>query len=138
MILKMDVEGAEWGFFEQVSSEILSQFSQMTFEFHEILNHPNPELVLKVFRKINQTHQLIHMHGNNNGAYISFGDKIFCDSPELSYVLRSKYSFSEEYDVNLPLSLDEANFPSLPEIEIGRWNEEAEIGERLTVHLKAF
>lgn len=138
MLLKMDVEGAEWGFFEQVSSEVLSQFSQMTFEFHEVLSHPNPELVLSVFRKINQTHQLIHMHANNNGAYISFGDKIFCDSPELTYVLRSKYSFSEKYDVNLPLSIDEANFPTLPEVELGRWNEDAEIGERLTVYLKAF
>ena len=138
MLLKMDVEGAEWGFFEQVSSEVLSQFSQMTFEFHEILSSPDPELVLSVFSKINRTHQLIHMHANNNGAYISFGDKIFCDSPELTYVLRSKYSFSEQYDVNLPLSIDEANFPTLPEVNFGRWNDDAEIGERFTVYLKAF
>ncbi len=138
MLLKMDVEGAEWGFFEQVSSETLSRFSQMTFEFHDILSNTDPERVLSAFRKINKTHQLIHMHGNNNGAYISFGDKVFCDSPELSYVLRDQYSIEQEYDVDLPLSIDEVNFPSLPEIKIGRWNGDADIGERLTVHMKAF
>ena len=42
MILKMDVEGAEWGFLERVSSETLSQFSQMSFEFHNITSHPKP------------------------------------------------------------------------------------------------
>ena len=138
MILKMDVEGAEWGFFEQVSSETLSQFSQMTFEFHGIPNHSNPELVLEVFRKINKTHQLVHVHANNNGNYISFGHKKFCDLFEFTYVLRSKYSFSENYDVNLPLSIDEVNIPALPEIELGRWNQDAEIGERLTAHVKTF
>ena len=137
MILKMDVEGAEWGLFEQVSSETLSQFSQMTFEFHEITNHPNPELVLSVFRKINQTHQLVHVHANNHGNYISFGHKKFCNFLELSYVLRSKYSFSENYDVNLPLNIDEANNSLLPEIDLGRWNEYVEIDERVTAHIRA-
>ena len=137
MILKMDVEGAEWGFFEQVSSETLSQFSQMTFEVHEIIKHPNPEFVLSALRKINQTHQLIHIHANNySGLYIAFGDKIFCNVLELSYVLRSKYTFFENYDVNLPLSIDEANTPSFPEIELGRWNEDAEIGESVTAHVR--
>ena len=138
MILKMDVEGAEWGFFEQVSSETLSQFAQMTFEFHGIPGHSNPELVLEVFRKINKTHQLVHAHANNNGNYISFGHKKFCDLFEFTYVLRSKYSFSENYDVNLPLSIDDVNIPAIPEIELGRWNQDAEIGERITAHVRRF
>ena len=37
MILKMDVEGAEWDFLATVSSEILSRFDQMTFEFHSLI-----------------------------------------------------------------------------------------------------
>ena len=134
MILKMDVEGAEWGFLEQVSSETLSQFSQMSFEFHGIPSHKNPDLVLEVFRKINRTHQLVHIHANNCGNYISFGHKNFCELLELSYVLRGKYTFCDNYDVNLPLNIDEVNIPSLPEIPLGRWNEDAEIGERVTAH----
>ena len=136
MILKMDVEGAEWGFLEQVSSETLSQFGQMTFEFHNIINNENPERVLSAFRKINQTHQLIHIHACNNGGYISFGHKKFCALFECTYVLRSQYRFSENYDVNLPLSIDEVSFKLFPEIELGRWNEDAEIDGKATVLVK--
>lgn len=77
MILKMDVEGAEWGFLQNVSSDTLAQFSQMTFEFHNITKHDKPELVLEAFMKINRTHQLIHIHANNFAGYIAFGDKKF-------------------------------------------------------------
>ena len=136
MLLKMDVEGAEWGFFEQVSSETLSQFGQMTFEVHEILRHPNPERILSALRKINRTHQLIHIHANNNGNYISFGHKKFCNYLELSYVLRSKYTFCEKYDVNLPLSIDENNNTLFSEIELGRWNDDAKIGEKVTAYVR--
>ena len=109
----------------------------MTFEFHGIPGHTNPELVLEVFRKLNRTHQLVHIHANNNGHYISFGHKKFCDLFEFTYVLRSKYSFIDDYDVNLPLSIDDVNVPSLPEIILGRWNEYAQFGEKVTVHVKA-
>ncbi len=37
MILKMDVEGAEWSFLATVSSETLSKFDQMIFEFHDLI-----------------------------------------------------------------------------------------------------
>ncbi|MBQ7221091.1 MAG: FkbM family methyltransferase [Synergistaceae bacterium] len=138
MILKMDVEGAEWGFFQQVSSETLSQFSQMTFEFHNIPNHDNPELVLEVFRKINRTHQLVHLHANNNGNYISFSGKKFCSLFEMTFALRSQYTFTEDYDVRLPLRIDSVNIPSLPEIELGRWNEHVDIGCRAASHVIVF
>ena len=61
MILKMDVEGAEWGFFERVKPETLSQFSQMTFEFHEIVNADWSQKILNGLCKVNETHQLIHV-----------------------------------------------------------------------------
>ena len=137
MILKMDVEGAEWGFLESVSSETLSQFGQMTFEFHGIPNHDRPDLVLEVFRKINRTHQLVHVHANNFGNYISCGGKVFSTLFELSYVLRSKYSFSTDYAPVLPLDIDSPNKADLPEVELGRWNEHADIGDRFTAHIRA-
>ena len=124
MILKMDVEGAEWGFLERVSSEILSQFAQMTFEIHNIINHKNPEQVLEVLRKINRTHKLVHLHANNNGSYLSIGGRNFCSLFEVSYVLRSKYDFIDDYDVNLPIDIDQINIKGRPEIELGRWNED--------------
>ena len=130
MILKMDVEGAEWGFLSNVSSEMLAKFDQMTFVFHDIINPENPELVIEVFQKINRTHQLIHIHANN------FGGKKFCSLFELTYVLRDKYSLSENCDVNLPLSIDAPNIADYPEIELVRWNEKARIDDRFTAVIK--
>ncbi|MBQ7154890.1 MAG: FkbM family methyltransferase [Synergistaceae bacterium] len=136
MILKMDVEGAEWGCFDMASSETLAKFSQISLEFHEIPSHSRPEQVLNVFRKLNMTHQLIHIHANNNGSYVSFCGKKFCSLFEMSYVLRGKYELSSDYDPVLPLSIDSTNISSIPEIELGRWNEHADIGSRITVHAK--
>ena len=137
MILKMDVEGAEWGFLENVSSEVLSQFDQMTFEIHGIINHNNPEQVLEVLRKINKTHKLVHLHANNNGHYLSINHKNFCSLFEVSYVLRDKYDFIDDYDVNLPIAIDQTNSKSLPEIELGRWNEDFNHGEDIYASFNA-
>ena len=124
MILKMDVEGAEWGFLERVSSEVLSQFGQMTFEIHNIINHKNPDQVLEVLRKINRTHKLVYLHANNNGSYLSTRGRNFCSLFEVSYVSRDKYNFVDDYDVKLPIAIDQVNINCRPEIELGRWNED--------------
>lgn len=136
MILKMDVEGTEWGFLECVSSEVLKQFNQMTFEFHALINPENPELVLQVFRKINRTHQLIHLHANNNCDYVLINGKKFCDLLECTYVIREKYKINADYDVTLPLSVDAQNVEDYPEIELGKWNEKVEVNNRIRTAIR--
>ncbi len=122
MILKMDVEKAEWGFFEMVSSETLSRFSQILIEFHGI-NEPNLQArILAALRKLNMTHKPVHIHGQNIGHYVSLGTQTFCDQIEVSYVRRDKYSLDDEYDVNLPLDIDMPARSYIPEISLGRWN----------------
>lgn len=137
MILKMDVEGAEWGFLENVKPKTLSQFTQILFEFHGMTNPHNPERILNALRKINKTHQLIHIHPNNNASYISSGGKIFCNAFEASYSLREKYMFVDDYDVNLPLELDMPDAKPIPETVLGRWNVKAEITDSFTVTVRA-
>ena len=138
MILKMDVEGAEWGFFESVKPETLSQFSQITLELHGMVNPAYSERILNVLRKINMTHQLIHLHANNNGTYITAGGKSFCSFIEASYVLRKKYNFSGDYDVKLPLNIDMPNEKNCPEIELGFWNRDMNIDDTFTLSAKVF
>lgn len=124
MILKMDVEGAEWGFIENVKPETLNQFSQILFEFHG-MNKPNLSArIPNVLRKLNQTHKLIHLHGQNHGYYVSIGGKIFCNQIEVSYVRKDKYTFTEDYSVNLPIGIDMPADDYIPEIELGLWNQE--------------
>ena len=130
MILKMDVEGAEWGFLESVKHETLLQFRQIIFEFHGLLDAEKYGLgvsysrILEMLSKINKTHQLIHLHPCNFRNYISIDGKVYPDTIEASYVIRDKYKFIQDYDVNLPLKIDTPDRKYTPEIELGRWNED--------------
>ena len=129
MILKMDVEGAEWGFLSLVSSETLKKFGQMVFEFHNInnLSGNNAELMLKVLDKINKTHRLVHLHANNCCGGISFNGKIFGNVIEATYASIDKYKFSENDGVKLPLAVDSPNIRGRDEISLGYWNRKIDL-----------
>ena len=127
MILKMDVEGAEWDFLSTVTSETLSKFDQMTFEFHHFVRpktQAEMDRVVDCLCKINRTHSLVHLHANNYGWFISIDDKIlFPDTLELNYVKTSNYELDYDENICLPTTLDEVNNPKLPDIPLGLWNQ---------------
>ena len=126
MILKMDVEGAEWDFLESVSSEILMQFDQIVFEFHN-LTAPKTSVeigrTINLIAKINSTHTLVHLHGNNCGNYIQLED-VGCipDTLELTYLRTKNRVFRDDEEIFLPIYLDTPNNLRLADIPIGYWN----------------
>lgn len=135
----MDVEGAEWGFLESVKPETLAQFGQIAFEFHGMINPANPEQVLNALRKINITHQLVHIHANNfSTQYISFDGKNFVDDLEASYVIRKGHNFRPEYDVNLPLQIDMPCAKNHPKIDLGHWNMKTKIDGRFSLMVRQY
>lgn len=94
MILKMDVEGAEWEAIGHSSSQTLRRFSQIVIEIHELdklLDQAFREMFNRFCRKLNSLFTLFHVHANNhdgpNGIVIVNGLPV---SPllELSYVRR--------------------------------------------------
>ncbi len=133
MILKIDVEGAEWGFIENTSSETLSRFSQILIEFHWIHAPKYTHRIPAALRKLNQTHKAVHVHGQNIGHYVSLGSQTFCSQIEVSYVRRDRYTLDEDYDVVLPLSIDMPALMHIPEVNLGRWNRKIEPDEKFTV-----
>lgn len=130
MILKMDVEGAEWGFLESVKPETLARFRHILFEFHGLLDTEQYGLgvkysrILEMLKKINASHQLLHLHPCNFRNYVSVDGKNFPDTIEATYVIKDKYKFKQDYDVSLPLKIDAPDKKINPEIELGHWNEE--------------
>ena len=126
MILKMDVEGAEWSFLSTVSSETLSRFDQMVFEFHYLIEPKNQSVMnatLACINKINQTHSLVHLHANNCNSLLILDDKILMPNVlELTYVKTSNYELVDDENISLPIPLDEPNNKFLPEIPLGFWN----------------
>ena len=135
MILKMDVERAEWGFLRQTSSETLSKFSQIVFELHSINHLENRELILEDLRKLNKTHKLIHLHACNWGYHIEIGGKKFPTVYEATYILRDKYNIADDYDPDLPLELDSPTSRLVPDIELGHWNRRIELDDRFTLRI---
>ncbi len=125
MILKMDVEGAEWDFLSTVSSETLSKFDQILFEFHSICRAASLEMMgqrIQMLKKINETHTLVHLHGNNTGICLKMDHRYIPDVIEATYVKSDICRFTEDEDICLPLSLDAPNSSLHSEVPLGYWN----------------
>jgi hypothetical protein len=70
LILKMDIEGAEWDIFGALneSSPWINKFSQLAIEFHHLDWLPNHSKYLTAMRKLlNAGFKVAHLHGNNYG-----------------------------------------------------------------------
>ena len=126
MILKMDVEGAEWDFLENVSSSTLNQFDQILFEFHDLVRYKNDKEMIKTISsldKLNLTHTLVHIHGNNNGYYLNFENVgLVPDVLELTYLRTTNHKFYDDKEIFLPTNFDFPNGDKLPDVPLGYWN----------------
>lgn len=91
MILKMDVEGAEWSFLESISEEILGKFSQIVFELHGVADYSLKDKVLNGLHKLEQTHKIIHVHANNYSKVEYFQDMIMPDVIEVTYLAKTAF-----------------------------------------------
>ncbi|WP_051635393.1 FkbM family methyltransferase [Selenomonas sp. ND2010] len=122
MLLKMDVEGAEWGGLEQVNPLLLTQFDQIVLEIHDLIKaHTDQKRaqILSVLHKLNQTHYLVHVHGNNCGFALTVAGQVIPDTLELTLVNKQLYSVDMEAAVILPRELDQANDPARPDYVLG-------------------
>lgn len=70
LILKIDVEGAEWDVLKDIDSNTLESFSQIAIEMHWLDNASRLNEYVKCFKKLSKTHQLVHVHSNNSVGYV--------------------------------------------------------------------
>jgi hypothetical protein len=61
LIIKMDIEGAEWDALLATSDELLASISQITMEMH---GYDDPK-ILEVLRKLKRNFYLVNLHFNN-------------------------------------------------------------------------
>jgi hypothetical protein len=61
VVMKMDVEGAEWPSFLAMPEAVLQQIDQLSVEFHRV---DDPSYV-EVIRKLKKTFHLVNVHYNN-------------------------------------------------------------------------
>jgi lipopolysaccharide biosynthesis glycosyltransferase len=106
IFLKMDIEGSEFNWIDSMSEEELENFSQIVIEFH----WPFDIYRMNMLKKLNTTHYIIHVHGNNGpGLYnirnISH-DYIDIDIPEVFEV-----TYVNKKLFNTPLKKIHKNYP---------------------------
>lgn len=119
LILKMDVEGAEWEFFESVDVKTLCQFKQMTFELHNLTDEVDEKKV-ELLKKINKYFVPVWIHANNAlGVTVSEG-VCMPNLLEITYVRRGEYKVSP-IQYNAPIELDKPNIPDFWEVELKEW-----------------
>lgn len=128
LLLKMDVEGAEWEFILETPSCILENFAQMTFEFHGLLNKNKQELVIEALAKLNKTHQVIWVHGNNAKHAYNAKGLILPYLLEATYVSKKKYEFDDYESYIVPGRLDMPNIPRRSDLELGNFGKSAVLG----------
>ena len=94
MILKIDIESSEWNIFEKLTINTLKQFKHIVGEFH--FNDENKYICLDILKKIQFTHQIIHLHCNNcNYNIINLDGYNICPLLEISLIQKEFYSFNK-------------------------------------------
>lgn len=118
IILKMDVEDAEWDTFNTVPDDVLKKFSQIVVEFHGLCRRSKDKSsyneVIKVLEKLNNNHQIIHVHANNYGKYEIVGGMPVANVIEVTYLRKDNYKFLNKSSEEAK-SLDMPNHANNPE-----------------------
>ena len=68
ILLKIDVEGAEYEIFDLIDESVLGRFTQIALEIHWLRNLTDPaflERFIRMFEKLNKQFTLYHVHANN-------------------------------------------------------------------------
>jgi hypothetical protein len=89
LLLKMDVEGAEWAVLSADEPPDLEPFSQVVIELHGLSQLRDPGAGLRVTRAITHLtsqHLPIHVHANNYDGLSRFDDWWFPNSIEVSLI----------------------------------------------------
>jgi len=130
VILQMDIEGAEWDALESISTEDILHFEQLIIEFHSLTfkNQDEFERQIKILEKLNATHQVIHIHGNNCSPSVPIWNYleqknilILPTVLEVSYVRKRDYKFTS-CNLDFPTTLDMPNRPDWDDIYIGNFH----------------
>lgn len=125
-IVKIDIEGDEWGVFDAVSSDLLSSVSTIVGEFHW-LRHcryaPIAKLVARVMEKISRTHVVVRLHPNNIKAPFTHHGIEFPNVLEVTFVNRNLMNGYKPRLGPVTDEFDRPSDPSRPEYQmINPWN----------------
>lgn len=117
--VKMDIEGAEYDWINSLTDTHLNNILQLVIEFHSPYKQENH---WKMIDKLNSTHYLVHIHGNNHSPIVRFNPNpynvILPEVFECTFVRKSAFAESPKFNaVPFPiLEIDRPNRKTDPDI----------------------
>jgi hypothetical protein len=142
IFIKMDIEGSEWNWImefehfqnvKQIVIECHGLFDRRTNEFGWMqIGDYKYETILLALKKLNKTHFLVHIHGNNGGGSFDLRSKSISESTrgsdelpvvvELTFLRKEDCQFCGDYKNGFPIvGLDTPNYLHLPEIILDKY-----------------
>ena len=102
MILKIDIESNEWNIFQELSINILKQFKYIVGEFHFM--NKEKKRYLNILKKIEITHQIIHLHCNNcKSTILDYYGYNICSLLEITFVQKEGNKF-DKFNSTFPIN----------------------------------
>jgi len=116
LLLKIDVEAAEWKVFAEEPIVNLKKFREIVVEYHWIGEQYNHALYAQAVKKIEQAgFAVTHLHGNNYGGGLEyFGEYSIPNVLEVTYVPKPPAGCAANVPYHHPL--DTPNNQQLPEV----------------------
>lgn len=121
LILKIDIEGAEWRVWASTPPDRLSRFSQILCEVHglaDLADNDRRREIYGVFSTLNKAYAVVHVHGNICGGIANVGNVIFPNVLEITFANRDVYRF-EPTDELFPGLLDTSCDAYSPDMYLG-------------------
>jgi hypothetical protein len=123
LILKMDIDGAEWEVLDQMDDDLFKTFRQIVCEMHDLNRFIEPAWCARagrVIKKLTRHHKLVHVHGNNYVPPFWNGFSDFPDVLETTFALGSAYDLMES-DETFPGPHDRPNARGTPDFPLGNF-----------------
>ena len=121
LMLQMDIEGAELEILNNLNSDFLNRFKILIIEFHDLMLVKNKiayDLFFKLFKKLNQTHTICHIHPNNMAGEFLLSGYRFPKLAEITFIKNDLIKKKEKIKKQLPHPMDYKNYNSNPEIKL--------------------
>lgn len=117
LVLKMDVEGAEWDAIDTVPVTTLAKFEQLALEIHGLHRLSEGQFrdkFCRCLRKINSLFSLCHVHANNYAPITMVEGFPVCGVMELTYIRKNLFQTAPSLTL-YPTGLDEPNNKAAPD-----------------------
>jgi len=120
LLLKIDVEGAEWTSLNHLPEGELERYAQIVIEMHDfsrIVDDEHFGNVIDVLTALNKTHIPVHLHANNYAPLINFGSYWFPEAIEVSYLRRGTQN-NWEFKTSVNSEFDRPNCPTMTDFNL--------------------